>query len=105
MRISDWSSDVCSSDLLLLRSSQTRLNNSLTTAGMRQGSISAGRDTVVPVAGDGPAREPPSATWAARRARAGCKDSLHPLRAHRTLVPLATEIGRASCRERVCQYV
>src|SRR3546814_17991753 len=49
---------------LLLRSSQTRLNNSLTTAGMRQGSISAGRDTVVPVAGDGPAREPRSATWA-----------------------------------------
>src|SRR3546814_7911423 len=60
MRISDWSSDVCSSDLrCLLRGGERR--------------------------------------WIRKR---------HELRAARILVVgRDCEIGRASCRERVCQYV
>src|SRR3546814_9614448 len=61
MRISDWSSDVCSSDLLLGR-----------------------RDRGRGIAGD----RPRSAAYQRHRGLA------------RRL-----EIGRASCRERVCQYV
>src|SRR3546814_5439688 len=60
MRISDWSSDVCSSDLIALA-------------------------VITP-------RQPPVAIERPRRVR-------NPER-HRSL-----EIGRASCRERVCQYV
>src|SRR3546814_6038058 len=66
MRISDWSSDVCSSDL--------------------------GADPVDVPCDRAPARRP-----ADRRAGI-C------LRQDRQAVP-AAEIGRASCRERVCQYV
>src|SRR3546814_4091595 len=78
MRISDWSSDVCSSDLL---------------GGLHR--EAAGDDAVA--AGD-------------RRLDARCRDHLiveddgedaPDVVAGR----VAEEIGRASCRERVCQYV
>src|SRR3546814_6606425 len=68
MRISDWSSDVCSSDL---------------SFGYRT-HAQAGPRRTVPV---GRTRAPPP--------RAAPPDQ----EAHRS------EIGRASCRERVCQYV
>src|SRR3546814_6181987 len=84
MRISDWSSDVCSSDL-------------------------HGRDGALPEG-----RRPPRRRRARRRTR-GVDDTLHSeqaaadrLRTARTDDgPLAEslEIGRASCRERVCPYV
>src|SRR3546814_10373006 len=64
MRISDWSSDVCSSDLTTARSS-------------------AGMTT-----------RAPSVSSVTRPVR--------PLMA--TIRPVV-QIGRASCRERVCQYV
>src|SRR3546814_3110981 len=64
MRISDWSSDVCSSDL----------------------SAPLALDEV----------SPPGASRGAARA-AAISEQLVPL--------LSAEIGRASCRERVCQYV
>src|SRR3546814_3983937 len=60
MRISDWSSDVCSSDLDCLSASS-------------------------------------SAFSAARTPFMACSTSV--------LYPDALQIGRASCRERVCQYV
>src|SRR3546814_10755436 len=63
MRISDWSSDVCSSDLLL-----------------DQARGYFGHDSVLSFIFVGPARQ------AAARTAPG-------------------KIGRASCRERVCQYV
>src|SRR3546814_4513511 len=60
MRISDWSSDVCSSDLLRERRRRRRF------------------------------------------ARSGCR----PRRNRGSSpVPSPAKIGRASCRERVCQYV
>src|SRR3546814_9296570 len=82
MRISDWSSDVCSSDLRLCSALKQRLEappplltESRSPAKTRRGSEK--RVLVV---------------------RCG-----HCLRAS-VLTPHA-EIGRASCRERVCQYV
>src|SRR3546814_3046781 len=86
MRISDWSSDVCSSDLgtvvgrddhgyLLVR---TRLGV-LTLAVPRP--LPVGTEVVLQVRSIGP-------------------------QVILNLLPLnATKIGRASCRERVCQYV
>src|SRR3546814_1826099 len=75
MRISDWSSDVCSSDLLI---------------GRRTCSLDA-----------------------VRTARALAWKAMHPACASPVampspmppLPPVTIEIGRASCRERVCQYV
>src|SRR3546814_3332981 len=69
MRISDWSSDVCSSDLPVTVQDAGRLDR------LRQG---ASRRPVVCVGGRGQFGAP----------------------GHR-----GAEIGRASCRERVCQYV
>src|SRR3546814_6414150 len=73
MRISDWSSDVCSSDLGAHRSEDRRL---------------------VGIA------------WTRQR-RGSRRRSLEP--AHRPArgrqLGVGDEIGRASCRERVCKYV
>src|SRR3546814_1324688 len=85
MRISDWSSDVCSSDLLLklvLRHHQ------------------AGRRCVVLLTGIARCDD------CGRIARA----INGPQRAERFdrsigAIAFVMEIGRASCRERVCQYV
>src|SRR3546814_4071606 len=65
MRISDWSSDVCSSDLRAEHARRPRR---------------------------------------VRRAR-GFHPSADACRARRYRCRLRQEIGRASCRERVCQYV
>src|SRR3546814_9404081 len=67
MRISDWSSDVCSSDLL------PRTDHLVTRCQAAYGTIANGNQE--------------SLVGHARQAQ-------YPL-----------EIGRASCRERVCQYV
>src|SRR3546814_8286914 len=73
MRISDWSSDVCSSDLVAL---QRHLPDEFSGRG---------------------ARRFPSSAWRLQQC-SGCRQS-------RRLVQQRREIGRASCRERVCQYV
>src|SRR3546814_4037939 len=70
LRISDWSSDVCSSDLAL---SHPPVHAATKLAGLS----SAGNP-------------------ACRGAHSGNRSWLGPRRA---------EIGRASCRERVCKYV
>src|SRR3546814_5752141 len=78
MRISDWSSDVCSSDLLPGRPGDRLLD--------------AGRDRIVqalsrPLLLD-------AAPGLSDRDRGGRRRGAH-----------GEQIGRASCRERVCQYV
>src|SRR3546814_3997959 len=81
MRISDWSSDMCSSDLLL--DVETRL--------LKVGGASLEAEQIVRRDGD---------TLALIRIRLACIDRHgRPAR----LPP--PKIGRASCRERVCQYV
>src|SRR3546814_16555230 len=84
MRISDWSSDVCSSDLAAPADRAYAAASSATRAWRGP------RPSAIPSASTGPPY--------------GHRPASHPaLRtsAHRP----ALEIGRASWRERVCQYV
>src|SRR3546814_2089530 len=87
MRISDWSSDVCSSDLLSTRSE----------GGARPAASGGARRRRRPRAGAECRRigrhDRGGAPAAELRSRQ-CEGEAR-----------AREIGRASCRERVCQYV
>src|SRR3546814_18583161 len=89
MRISDWSSDVCSSDLVLVRSARPPEPG---VVGDVQQPLRPG--TVV---ARGPAREDCLVADERLERRHARQD--HCLR------PNTREIGSASCRERVCQYV
>src|SRR3546814_3217950 len=90
MRISDWSSDVCSSDL---REMENRYR-SMSTFGVRNiGGFNARLEE---------ARK--KGEILTRRVQTGFDpDTGKPVFEEQTLD--MTEIGRASCRERVCQYV
>src|SRR3546814_16551609 len=104
MRISDWSSDVCSSDRLLLAGQQRALQQQglLQHAGQR----SLGREApaqhvlvgFVTQGLDHAARD-------RQRAAAGCVEIGQRRRPGARQQFLQRQIGRASCRERVCQYV
>src|SRR3546814_8121189 len=102
MRISDWSSDVCSSDLATLITGGAGYIGSHTVLALRQAGrrvvvlddLSTGNRRVVPddvafVAGDAGDRDLVASLIAAQGV-----DSV-----------IQFEVGRASCRERVCQYV
>src|SRR3546814_3923555 len=82
MRISDWSSDVCSSDLRLFRLA-----------------LAVGGRGVDPV---DPGVERLAQRLAPGRVVAMDQDAADPAGAEHDL---GNQIGRASCRERVCQYV
>src|SRR3546814_12707243 len=104
MRISDWSSDVCSSDLA--QSAEVTLTGDLqygvnwyferavTDAGLPS---AVGRTTWSTLAG--------SVLPAAAGGGGGLGWTFLGRNAAAVLRALAEEIGRASCRERVCQYV
>src|SRR3546814_4483348 len=89
MRISDWSSDVCSSDLPM----------------SKRNYLLAGVAVIVLVlgvwwfAGSGTAPEPSLQPAEAGKAAPGI------LPVDRKQAARLGKIGRASCRERVCQYV
>src|SRR3546814_4673167 len=85
MRISDWSSDVCSSDLLSPPTIEAR---------DRRRRIVPGLDRPHRL----PARRSPATP------RVDHSETLAPGRRHR-LFARPRQIGRASCRERVCQYM
>src|SRR3546814_2308318 len=87
MRISDWSSDVCSSDLVTLRVEHDDI----------------GEIAVAQVAAT-VELERVSGLAAATVDELGDRDRLLVQNVFRVL-PREGEIGRASCRERVCQYV
>src|SRR3546814_5298605 len=89
MRISDWSSDVCSSDLFGPRSTQS-LRDGPGDAACTTGDNGTLTLQVELVHGDAPISKSGAATRSSRASR-------HYI--------LHLEIGRASCRERVCQYV
>src|SRR3546814_3742817 len=97
MRISDWSSDVCSSDLVFLKDIGAQIAVVTGYAGAAPIYLALQRGEVDGVC----------STWDAMRITA---KSLHRIGAEDrekaiTTVFVQTEIGRASCRERVCQYV
>src|SRR3546814_15455946 len=81
MRISDWSSDVCSSDLAS-RSPAPCCAEAHADIGLER--VADRADQPEPAERDERQRQ--------ERAGAGTEDAV-------------VEIGRASCRERVCQYV
>src|SRR3546814_1362654 len=97
MRISDWSSDVCSSDLtndrLPVLERRLRVDEMLAAddgaapddifGGLALGTLSGQQDR---------ARRQSAGTGVGRRRRRIGEMKVH-------------QIGRASCRERVCQYV
>src|SRR3546814_2144519 len=85
MRISDWSSDVCSSDLAPLVDVAGRLMGPA-------GALALGLGVVFSVGGGSLT----SLLTAPRLTFALSRDGS---------LPAWFEIGRASCRERVCQYV
>src|SRR3546814_9327483 len=88
MRISDWSSDVCSSDLV-------QLNVAEWADGMHAHPLAT-----LPA----PAHLPPAGEGA-RRADEGASAASCFWVSPESRSRARFEIGRASCRERVCQYV
>src|SRR3546814_1923328 len=87
MRISDWSSDVCSSDLEQLD----------TVGGVGEQQLA--RDVIVQVV---EVRRDLTAANEVERAAQFADDGEHPRQQFALFGD--EEIGRASCRERVCQY-
>src|SRR3546814_2334846 len=83
MRISDWSSDVCSSDLLLAREVYERV---VAIKGRNQVALITGEEKILPE----------GARYFLCTAESMPTDRE---------VAFVAQIGRASCRERVCQYV
>src|SRR3546814_3956728 len=116
MRISDWSSDVCSSDLAPARADHRGVGPRDLRALARRPQGPRRGDTQGLSASDASARE--EAIGLAARSVAVARVLLdeHFLQLLEvreggvvvgapTFGRLAREIGRASCRERVCQYV
>src|SRR3546814_12938923 len=94
MRISDWSSDVCSSDLTKYKQRLADTYDSLGQLQYKQGNLAgaecyyaAERALLRALVVDDPRNN-------VTRAYLAAADTFY-----------AHEIGRASCRERVCQYV
>src|SRR3546814_5916985 len=111
MRISDWSSDVCSSDLLpqeplVFRRARFSLALSLL---MPAFSLPHPPQLDHSAASLDAGRSPTQSTKLIAAASAVCLSpatlSAHNHLTSELLRTLSREIGRASCRERVCQYV
>src|SRR3546814_9702249 len=90
LRISDWSSDVCSSDLLLDDREQAVPHHLHADAGE---GIDGGHGALLRV----------STRWP-RPSTAASKFGVSMVAVSGSAIT-AGQIGRASCRERVCQYV
>src|SRR3546814_18694579 len=90
MRISDWSSDVCSSDLKLDILGKTGRGKRLA----RGAAAEDGRNLVLQLA-----------VGSTCRARLRRRPPLQSLDDGAGAEQVLDEIGRATCRERVCQYV
>src|SRR3546814_4904357 len=88
MRISDWSSDVCSSDLAALQQSVMRM-----ASGDLSVRASPGKSKVTELASLADSFNHMAAALQHREAEL------------RHQMEVTRKIGRASCRERVCQYV
>src|SRR3546814_19752647 len=130
MRISDWSSDVCSSDLTVTREGVLPLSETLDSVGVIARCV-ASCAAFFDVIRDAPG--PGRADWPARRIRLGLvtnyvtqnmTDEVGEAVARRVAIleragvsvepieipeldtlPAMMQIGRASCRERMCQSV
>src|SRR3546814_11406189 len=109
MRISDWSSDVCSSDLVALAARQVEhLAEVDFQEILRDGKRAPEIEPPMPAVGE----ESP-AQAAVGDVVDAAEIAKHLRRGHAVVAPAArvlavegpVQIGRASCRESVCQYV
>src|SRR3546814_15677697 len=98
MRISDWSSDVCSSDLTLQPIRRFGFDGSILFSDILVIPHALGQHLWFE-AGEGPRLAPPLVDSALASLEAA------PQRLDPVYATVAREIGRASCRERVGQYV
>src|SRR3546814_1806047 len=105
MRISDWSSDVCSSDLpFIVVDAKRRVELANAMARKLLGEHIVGQDVRLAL------RNPAAAALLTEGAPPGSRTELLDLggqdqRWELLADHIGNEIGRASCRERVCQYV
>src|SRR3546814_20251426 len=111
MRISDWSSDVCSSDLLSFvspgLSTPIFTVPSPFTSGWLAGTqpSSPMQDSLSSPAGSAAPSSPVEVSSSSFPQAVAMNASARSGAIHRSLFRFLFEIGRASCRERVCQYV
>src|SRR3546814_8893764 len=94
MRISDWSSDVCSSDL--------GYDRTWNMESVGKPVLACSND---PLLGGDPSRYNPEDLLLSALASCHMLWYLHLASNAGIIVHAYEEIGRASCRERVCQYV
>src|SRR3546814_19671811 len=103
MRISDWSSDVCSSDLWADNAAVQDRETGQVRLPRRAG---AGAEPTGPADGRALQIQGQAAGPSADRQReAGAPEGRPVAQHHRRRAAGSAEIGRASCRESVCQYV
>src|SRR3546814_10439262 len=100
MRISDWSSDVCSSDLFTQIDCETSFLNEVEIREIFEGMIRQVFQEVLEITLPQPF---PVMGWAEAMRRFGSDKP--DLRVKLEFTDVGDQIGRASCRERVCQYV
>src|SRR3546814_15895080 len=99
MRISDWSSDVCSSDLL-----EELALHGLCGNGLGQVAVDAAGRVVLARGGEHAKGE--AVARFVRSHQQGCGAMAEAVAGRlRAAAPGEYQIGRASCRERVCQSV
>src|SRR3546814_1779437 len=98
MRISDWSSDVCSSDLALLGPSGSGKSTMLQAVGLLEGGFGG----IIRIDGEDVTRFDQGKRTKTRREKIGFVYQFHHLLPDFTAIE---QIGRASCREREGQYV
>src|SRR3546814_17434535 len=109
MRISDWSSDVCSSDLRLQKVANWTIGLSLCAVA----AIAAHATGVTAKIHEEYAQAVGRAGFQVRKVEVVGADRIDRLKVYdialaqkdRSMAAVDLEIGRASCRERVCQYV
>src|SRR3546814_13226919 len=108
MRISDWSSDVCSSDLPVMAALE---QGGTVVLANKEPLVSAGALVIEAAVRHGATLLPADSE---HNAIFQCFDSARADRVRRVILTASggpfrdarlDEIGRASCRERVCQYV
>src|SRR3546814_21097804 len=115
MRISDWSSDVCSSDLpipvIILgslryqRTLEKRYDAVRAAAGRIADTLTNNLSGIATIkAFDAESREVERVATDSRESSNANQEAIRYSSAFVPLIRLAIQNGRASCRERVCQY-
>src|SRR3546814_14006349 len=109
MRISDWSSDVCSSDLIAsqIKEIQNATNDAVTA--IKDITATIAEIDTIGAAIAAPVEEQSAATQEISRnvqeAAVGEQQAGSNITGVHSAIGQTSKLGRASCRERECQYV